>query len=1245
MESTIGSVLGRVGEYVDCHKNFHNDVDDLKKGIADLKRRRNDKLAELLTVDDSERQVKEEVQGWLEDARRVTEIEMPDIEEEVQNVSYLSRGSLGRRVRQKIQDVREIYNRGSFPESLVIERPPPIGITLPTENMVGEVDVKEKIWGYLMSHEVGIIGVCGIGGVGKTTVMKHIHNELLNEATKFKKVVWVTVSHPLIVFRLQGDIASAMNKSLPDYGDELKRASRLMEVMKTVKYALILDDVWDKFTLHRVGIPEPTTENGCKIVITSRSVDVCNYLRCQMVKVPLLSAQESLNLFLDKVGQDILRIPNLEEILKLMVAECAGLPLAIVVIAGSMRGVEDIFEWRNALRELRQCVVNTEKDSEDEIFNRLKFSHDRLRNSSIQNCFLYCSLYPEDWVIRKENLIENWICEGLVEKLGSRREMHDKGHVILNRLLNNCLIEEANKRENVKMHDVVRDMALRVKSTGPSKFMVKAKMRLTEIPEEDEWTEDLDKDIMETVKYALILDDVWDKFDLQRVGIPEPTTENGCKIVITSRSVDVCNYLGCQIVKVPPLPQQESLNLFLDKVGQDILRIPNLEKILKDMVAECAGLPLAIVVIAGSMKGVTLIRQWRSALRRLRQCVVDIEKDSEDQIFQCLKFSYDRLPNSSIQECLLYCSLYSEDWVIQREDLIEDWICDGLVEKLGSRREMHDRGHEILSKLENNCLLEEGSDGYLNGVKMHDVVRDMALRVKSTGPSKFMVKAKMRLTEIPEKDKWTEDIDKVSLMYNEISYIPINMFPKCLMLSTLILEGNLELKQIPECFLANMPLLKFLNLSYTGIEALPNSMCSLKNLTALILCACESLERMPSLSKLKALKKLDLDEAGLYVAPEGIEMLENLEYLDLSAPKLKVLPKGKISKLFRLQYLRKNPIFSTDIRAEEVARLNMLECFEGIFDQLKDLNSFVSKLNQFRRPNNYWLRVGVVRNVGWYFGKFHNDDIVRKVALSDCNIGYEEELVLPDDLRNLLIGCCNMVADISISLRNLTQLQTYELYDCQGIECVVSFSSSSSSSLTAMNNLEKLCLFNLFSLRDIVKVEKTTASLAPTICPHIFSNLKHLIVRGCGPNLKKLFPCELLQGQGLQNLEQIIVNSCWEMEEIIGWEEEEVGNQTTTPILIPLPKLRILGLKSLPKLKRIYPEGGVMACDSLNSIYIIDCPKVKRIPLCLGRENGQPSLAAMKEIYIESKKKWWESLEWENPDDEYVFLPFIKYIG
>ncbi|GLT90501.1 hypothetical protein SLE2022_084290 [Rubroshorea leprosula] len=258
-------------------------------------------------------------------------------------------------------------------------------------------------------------------------------------------------------------------------------------------------------------------------------------------------------------------------------------------------------------------------------------------------------------------------------------------------------------------------------------------------------------------------------------------------------------------------------------------------------------------------------------------------------------------------------------------------------------------------------------------------------------------------------------------------------------------------------------------------------------------------------------------------------------------------------------------------------------------------------------------------------------------------MGEEDELVLPDDLQDLRMEYCNAAGDISIFQKDPTQLRTCALKYCQGIVCVVSLSSSSSTSLTVMNNLEALTLEDLPDLRNVVKVEKIRASLAPTISPLIFSNLKQLKVSYCS-KLKKLFPCELQQGHGLQNLELIEVINCGGMEEIIGWEEEEEGNQTTTPILITLPKLRILKLQFLPELKRICPERGVMVCESLNSINIHACVKVKRIPLCLVRENAQPSLPSVKYIYIFNSKKWWESLEWENPDDKIVLLPFLKYI-
>ncbi|GKV45561.1 hypothetical protein SLEP1_g52630 [Rubroshorea leprosula] len=255
---------------VDYHRKFKQDVEDLRKKLGILNAIKNDVETQLQAEVSLKRQCKKEVEEWLQDVRNINS-EIEDVERRVHNASYLSRARIGKLVREKIKAMDAILERGSFPQGLVVDKPQ-TALPLPVDNLEGEIAVKKKIWEYLTSNEVPMIGVCGIGGVGKTTIMKHIHNELLLRESTFDKVIWVTVSHPFNVVKVQNEIAKGMNESLPENEDEQRRASTLMQMIGRVKYVLILDDVWQRFTLNDVGIPSPTKENGCKIVITSRKI-------------------------------------------------------------------------------------------------------------------------------------------------------------------------------------------------------------------------------------------------------------------------------------------------------------------------------------------------------------------------------------------------------------------------------------------------------------------------------------------------------------------------------------------------------------------------------------------------------------------------------------------------------------------------------------------------------------------------------------------------------------------------------------------------------------------------------------------------------------------------------------------------------------------------------------------------------------------------------------------------------------
>ncbi|TYJ48205.1 hypothetical protein E1A91_A01G044700v1 [Gossypium mustelinum] len=234
---------------------------------------------------------------------------------------------------------------------------------------------------------------------------------------------------------------------------------------------------------------------------------------------------------------------------------------------------------------------------------------------------------------------------------------------------------------------------------------------------------------------------------------------------------------------------------------------------------------------------------------------------------------------------------------------------------------------------------------------MHDVMRDTALYIKSSGPH-FMVKSGIGLKELPSKQEWGEHLEKVSFMENNVLEIPPHLSPNCEILSTLFLQYNMSLKRISESFFQHMHSLSILSLSYTGIEQLPNSVLNLETLNALVLRGCYNLKYVSSLEKLKALRKLDLSDTAIEEVPKGLEMLVNLTYLDLSTVSLKEFPMAILPRLSCLQYL----IFyskscTVKLDGSEAARLRKLEKFEGRFNELTDFNDYTDSIRDQSRTS------------------------------------------------------------------------------------------------------------------------------------------------------------------------------------------------------------------------------------------------------------------------------------------------------
>ncbi|XP_058106534.1 disease resistance protein SUMM2-like [Magnolia sinica] len=400
------------------------------------------------------------------------ELKTAKIEEDLKIGRYfsLSLVGLGKLVIKKTEEVVNLKKRGRFSEGLLANLLPE-SESMPMTKLVGRTTAQrnlEQIWGSLRDHNIRTIGVYGMGGVGKTTIMTHIYNQI-KSFRRLGIAIWVTVSNDLNIEKIQNGIAQAIRLEFSDKDDEMSRSMKLFEGLKhREKFVIIFDDVWKPFSLEKVGIPEG---NAFKIVLTTRLKNVCRGMRCQKkVEVQVLSREEAWELFQERLGADVVLPPEVEPTAKLVTEECGGLPLGIITVARAMREKGDIREWRNALDELK-CSMTEIEGMDDEVFPILKFSYDRLKSERIRSCFLYCALYPEDYAFYDEELIGYWIAEGLIDDMGDWEKELDKGHTILNGLIDVCMLVKRFD-DCIVMHDLIRDLAISITRKSP-RFVVK----------------------------------------------------------------------------------------------------------------------------------------------------------------------------------------------------------------------------------------------------------------------------------------------------------------------------------------------------------------------------------------------------------------------------------------------------------------------------------------------------------------------------------------------------------------------------------------------------------------------------------------------------------------------------------------------------------------------------------------------------------------------------------------------------
>ncbi|CAK9153514.1 unnamed protein product [Ilex paraguariensis] len=209
----------------------------------------------------------------------------------------------------KKQYAANLKSKGVF-EEVAQRLPSPLATVRPSEGIImGMKNNLCEIWGHLEKEDVGIIGLYGLGGVGKTTLLTEVNNKFVNTTHDFDVVIWVTVSSNLDLDQVQDDIGKKMGLYDEIWKNKRPEGNKedICGVLSKKKFVLLLDDMWERLDLLEVGIPLQNKQNS-KIVFTTRSKRVCGQMDAhKTIEVECLPWGEAWDLFQKKVGETTLK--------------------------------------------------------------------------------------------------------------------------------------------------------------------------------------------------------------------------------------------------------------------------------------------------------------------------------------------------------------------------------------------------------------------------------------------------------------------------------------------------------------------------------------------------------------------------------------------------------------------------------------------------------------------------------------------------------------------------------------------------------------------------------------------------------------------------------------------------------------------------------------------------------------------------------------------------------------------------
>ncbi|KAK4426855.1 putative disease resistance protein RGA1 [Sesamum alatum] len=312
--------------------------------------------------------------------------------------------------------------------------------------------------------DLSVYAIWGMGGLGKTTLAQMVYND--ERTTRcFDLRVWICVSNDFSIQRLVGAFVESIDGVGCDISELDALQQRLRERLRGRRFLLVLDDVWNENHEMWDRLKEVLRcgSKGSVLMVTTQIEKVALMMATIGVhQIGYLSEDDSWSLFRQRAFMIGDREESFVAIGKVIVKKCGGVPLAIKALGSLMQFKSHESEWL----EIKESEIWELSDDENGILHALRLSYENLA-PQMRQCFAYCCLFPKNYVMDENQLIQLWMANGFVSSRG-QSDLYLTGRLIFKELVWRSFLQdvEINSRGTAtcKMHDLMHDLAISLMS-------------------------------------------------------------------------------------------------------------------------------------------------------------------------------------------------------------------------------------------------------------------------------------------------------------------------------------------------------------------------------------------------------------------------------------------------------------------------------------------------------------------------------------------------------------------------------------------------------------------------------------------------------------------------------------------------------------------------------------------------------------------------------------------------------------